>query len=212
MSSDLPSDARSSATDPARELGLAAQLRIRGAPLVEALERHRPGAREHAEATASYAFATAVELGFERHRCEISRETAMLHEIGQVYVPVAVLARPAGERDELEAAAFASHFEAGYRLARGAGIPEDVCGWILRARERHDGGGPERLAGDAVPVESRIIRAACACHTAIAAGEAEGRAPHERAIAALEAGAAGELDPRVAVALGGVVRRAAGVG
>ena len=86
MSSDLPSDGPSAPPErPARarpDLDLASLLRLRGAPLLDALDRHLPGARDHAEATASYAFAAAVGLGFDRAQCEVAREVAVLHEIG----------------------------------------------------------------------------------------------------------------------------------
>jgi HD-GYP domain-containing protein (c-di-GMP phosphodiesterase class II) len=217
MSSDHPSDARSSA---ARESGggaaagtapdLTSLLRARGAPLIEALERHLPGAREHAEGTAAYAFAASVELGFERTQCEVAREAAKLHEIGQVYVPAGVLAKPASERDAAETGQVDAHYEAGYRLARGAGVPEYACGWLLRARERYDGAGPEGLAADRIPIESRLIRAACACETALSAPpDTAGPLPHRHAILELGSRAGNELDPRVAAALTAVIERAA---
>ena len=206
MSSDPPSDAPSHPPEP--QLGLAAVLRIRGLPLLEALERHLPGAREHAEATASYAFAIAAELGFDRAQCEVARETAQLHEVGQVYVPVAVLAKRPDDRDEAERLQFEAHYEAGYRLARGAGIPENACGWLLRLRERFDGSGPERLTGDEIPMESRMIRTACVGQTALAAS-ATG-SPHRDALAELGARAGGELDPKTVAALAAILERAVG--
>jgi HD-GYP domain-containing protein (c-di-GMP phosphodiesterase class II) len=211
MSSDLPSAARSSPAETGDSAaGLAALLRSRGAPLVDALERHQPGAREHAEGTASYAFAAAVELGFERPQCEVAREAAMLHEVGLLYVPVAVLARPATERDEAQAASWTEHYEAGYRLANGAGIPDHACGWLLRARERYDGAGPEGLVADAIPIEARIIRAACTCDTALAGASGAGPKPAVgRAMARLADSAGGELDPRVVAALSAILERAA---
>jgi HD-GYP domain-containing protein (c-di-GMP phosphodiesterase class II) len=139
MSSDRPNVAPSSPAEPALE----ALLRERGAPLLEALERHLPGAREHADGTASYAFVAAVAIGFDRTQCGVAREAARLHEIGLVYVPLETLLRPDSARDDADKAAVESHFEAGYRLARGAGLPDVACGWLLRARERFDGGGPE---------------------------------------------------------------------
>src|SRR4051812_23245376 len=170
MSSDRPNAGPSSPAEP----GLEALLRERGAPLLEALERHLPGAREHADGTASYAFVAAVAIGFERTQCEVAREAARLHEIGLVYVPAEVLLRPVSARDDSDEAAFESHFEAGYRLARGAGLPEAACGWLLRARERFDGGGPEGLSGGRIPIESRLIRAACVCQTTLSAGALPG--------------------------------------
>jgi HD-GYP domain-containing protein (c-di-GMP phosphodiesterase class II) len=205
MSSDRQSADRSSQA----EARLAALLRERGAPLLEALERHLPGAREHADGTASYAFVGAVAIGFDRTQCDVAREAARLHEIGLVYVPSEVIARPVSARDDDEIATYETHFEAGYRLARGAGLPDVACGWLLRARERFDGGGPEGLAGGRIPIESRLIRAACVCQTALAAGALPGEpsAP-ERATAALSRQAAAELDPAIVAALTGVLERA----
>jgi HD-GYP domain-containing protein (c-di-GMP phosphodiesterase class II) len=208
MSSDLPSGAPSRPPDP--QLGLAAVLRIRGLPLLEALERHFEGSREHAEATASYAFAIAAELGFDREQAEVAREAAQLHEVGQVYVPAVVLAKQASDRDPEEAEAVETHYEAGYRLARGAGIPENACGWLLRLRERYDGEGPEGLAGEEIPIESRMIRAACKAQTALSAPAVEN--PHRHAITELGNAAGTELDPKVVAALIAVLDRAAGEG
>ncbi len=188
---------------------LATVVRDRGAPLIEALEAHLSGAAEHAEGTAAYAFVAAVELGFDRGRCQLAGETARLHEIGLVYVPAEVAAKAPSERDATEAAAFEGHYEAGYRLARGAGIPDEVCGWLLRQRERNDGSGPEGLEGDAIPVEARLIRAACVCQSALATTDpADQRSALERAKAALAAAAGSELDPQVVAALTSVLGRA----
>jgi HD-GYP domain-containing protein (c-di-GMP phosphodiesterase class II) len=210
MSSDPRSADPSPEAAAGAERGLAPLLRSRGGPLVEALERHVPGARVHAQGTASYAFAAAVGVGFERAQCEVAREAAMLHEIGAIYVPAPIAAKPASERDDREAAIWDQHYEAGYRLARGAGVPEHVCGGILRARERFDGAGPERLEGERIPIESRLIRAACTCQTAPSAtAAAGGPEPLAVTIEALAAQAGSELDPRVVAALTSILERAA---
>ncbi len=203
-------DRRSAAPSSPADPGLAALLRERGAPLLEALERHLPGAREHADGTASYAFVAAVAIGFDRTQCEVAREIARLHEIGLVYVPSEVLARPASARDDDEIRAYDGHFEAGYRLARGAGLPEMASGWLLRARERFDGKGPEGIADARIPIESRLIRAACVCQTELSTptlpGELSGS---ERATVELSRQAGAQLDPSVVAALTGVLERAA---
>ena len=204
MSSDRQSDAPSPRPD---ELGPL--VRSRGAPLLEALTEHVPDAEEHADATASYAFIAAVELGFGRERCELYRDVTRLHEIGVVYVPAEIASKPASARTAAEAATFEGHYEAGYRLARGAGIPERVCGWLLRQRERFDGSGPEGLAGERVPIESRLMRAACVCQTALVAAEpGDARSPLARAQEALDGAAGTELDPQVVRALTALLQRA----
>jgi HD-GYP domain-containing protein (c-di-GMP phosphodiesterase class II) len=176
--------------------------------LVEALERHLPGSREHAAATSSYAFAAAAGLGFNRARCEVVREAAMLHGIGLIYVPAEIAAKPARQRDEAETATWERHYEAAYQLARGAGILEEVCGWLLRVRELYDATGPERLPGTQIPVESRLIRAACVCETALATPPGD-LLPARAAIEKLAGRAGGELDPKVAAALIAILDRAA---
>jgi HD-GYP domain-containing protein (c-di-GMP phosphodiesterase class II) len=214
MSSDRPSDAPSSpaeATAPPEAEGqdLAALVRSRGAPLLEALERHLPGSRDRAAATASFAFAGAAELGFGRAGSELSREVAMLHEIGLIYVPAEIAAKPPDQRDALDTATWATHYEAAYQLARGAGIPDNVCGWLLRVRERYDGSGPERIPATAIPIESRLIRGAWVCETTIATASGD-LPPARAAIKDLIRRAGGELDPRVVVALVAMLDRAAG--
>jgi HD-GYP domain-containing protein (c-di-GMP phosphodiesterase class II) len=210
MSSDRPSDARLRQPDGGAAVEEAAALvRARGAPLIEAVEQHLPGAEDHAEGTGAYTFVAAVELGFDRGACQLAAEAAKLHEVGLVYVPAEVIAKRPRERDAAEAETFAGHFEAGYRLAHGAGIPEQVCGWLLRQRERFDGGGPEGLAGDRIPIEARMIRAACLCQSALAgAGQGDQALGLDRARALLDAAAGSELDPAVAAALEAVLRRA----
>jgi HD-GYP domain-containing protein (c-di-GMP phosphodiesterase class II) len=185
MSSDPPSDAPS----PAPDSDPAGTLRIRGEPLLEALASRSQPARDHSDSVAAYAFAAAVELGLDREVCELTREAARLHEIGQVY---------AVHQEEL-----GSLQEEAARLARGAGVSGEICGWLLRTRERFDGAGLEGLAGEAIPIQSRLIRAACALQVALAEsgpGDAAER---------LGSQAGTELDPHVVEALVAVVARAA---
>jgi putative two-component system response regulator len=207
MSSDPPSAGPSSTPDPGAgaepEPGRAAIVEALGSPLVDALETHLPGARRHAESTAGFAFAASVDLGHGRERAELIREAAKLHDVGMVYVPVAILRRPPEELDPAERTLIDSHLEAAYRLTLGAGIPEDVCGWILRTRERWSGGGPEGLAGEAIPLESRMIRVACAADLMLAS------LGSEQTIASLRAAAGSELDPPVVEVLSGVLTRVA---
>ena len=194
MSSDPPSDGPSATPE---------QIAALGSTLLDALERHLPGARAHAESTGAYALATAEELGIRRERAELVRETAKLHDVGMVYVPGEVLRKPHGELTEDERAAVTSHIEAGSLLALGAGIPAGVCEWILHTRERWDGGGPAGLAQEAIPVESRVVRVACAADLMLAATE------REATVAGLRAAAGGELDPLAVSAITKVLNRAA---
>ena len=194
------------------EPGDVSLVEIRGLALLDALERRAAGSREHADAVATYAFATAAELGLERSRCELIREVARLHEVGRLYVPSRVVSR---RRDELavgELEQVEQSTAAGAELARGAGVPEEACEWILATRERYDGLGPAGLRADEIPLPSRIVRVACAYHelTQRAAGgplvRDEGRA---LTLSELRGAAGTILDGVVVEALACVVTRAA---
>jgi HD-GYP domain-containing protein (c-di-GMP phosphodiesterase class II) len=188
----------------------AALVEERGAVLLDALERHLPGSREHADAVAGYAFAIAAELGLDRGGAELVREAARLHEVGVVYVPAALLARPPERLSPAEAALVASHPAYGARLAEGAAVPEPVPEWIAAAAERFDGTGPLGLAGDRIPLQGRIIRVACACDSLLARPARPGEARAAAAVAGLRDGGETELDPRVVEATSAIIRRAAG--
>jgi HD-GYP domain-containing protein (c-di-GMP phosphodiesterase class II) len=192
-------------------VSVATLVKARGVALLDALELHLPGARDHADGTASYAFAAAAELGLDRERAEAVRETARLHEVGKVYVPTGALRGDPSALDANEHSVADTHPGRGAELARGAGVPEEACKWIAATAERFDGGGPGGFGGEDIPVEARIIRVACACDaglsTLLPPGWTEG--PAAVAIERLRAATGTELDPRVVEALVGVLNRAA---
>ncbi len=212
MSWDPQSGAPSSAADLAggsAQADPAELARARGATLLDALEDHRRGSREHAEATASYAFAAAVELAFEREHAEAVRETARLHEVGMIYVPAGVLAASPEQRSAEGRALIDAHPGYGAELALGAGVPAEICAWIGATAERFDGRGPAGLAGERIPLESRIVRVACACDSALTTPQPGGTPAEHRTAAfqVLRAAAGRELDPRVVEALAGMLDR-----
>lgn len=178
--------------------GLAALVALRGAPLLEGLESHASGAAAHANATASSAFIAATRLGLPGEEAQLVREVARLHEVGMVY--------GSPQSDD-------PRYEDGAALARGAGLPEEFCAWILHARERFDGRGPGKLSGEEIPRASRIIRAACRS-SAISApgGDARAEPEEERwgdAVRVLRREAGRELDPEVVAALVAVLEQLA---
>jgi HD-GYP domain-containing protein (c-di-GMP phosphodiesterase class II) len=145
-------------------------VRDRGADLLAALDARLPGLQRHAEETARWALAISAELRLPLATALAVRETARLHAIGLLYVKADVAAHgdreeSADERDALDAQA-----EAAARLASGAGLPAAACIWLEHWRERFEGGGPKNLYGGAIPLESRIIRAACTYAHELAGG------------------------------------------
>lgn len=206
----MSSDPLNAGPSPAPEASRAELVRSRGAALLDGLEKHVPGSREHAEASGSYAFATAVELGLGRSEAELCREIAKLHDIGQMYVPSEVLSKPSGTLTAAEREQLDSHFEAGAHLALGAGLPDDVCAGLQQQRERYDRRGPDGLARDDIPIAARITRAACLCDRILARADSalgSGERRVRNAIDELRGAAGRELDPVVVEALAAVLSR-----
>ena len=175
----------------------AERTRARGASLLEALEGHMPTATARGEIAARLARSIASEA--ESPDADLIGEAARLGEVGKLYVPADHLFAPRASLDEKGRAALASHFEHGHALARGAGVPDRACAWILNARERWDGAGPTGLAAEDIPLGSRVI-AICQTYLdapALAADPDDDAAadPRERALASLAELSGTALDP-----------------
>ena len=92
-------------------------------------------------------------------RVERMRVAGVLHDIGKLGVADAVLQKPGALTDE-EWEEMRRHAELGARILAHANLP-DIASWVLAHHERLDGGGyPHGLAGDAIPLEARILAVA----------------------------------------------------
>jgi len=124
--------------------------------LVLALDAKDPPSRNHSDRVARYAQALGERLGFDPRRLERLVAAALLHDIGVLGVPDALLQRD----DELlphELDVVREHAVIGARVLEAAGLHE-IAPWVRHHHERIDGRGyPDGLMGDSIPLESRII-------------------------------------------------------
>ena len=87
---------------------------------------------------------------------------APLHDMGKIAIPDAVLMK-AGKLDEAEMAVMRRHPRIGHELLSGSQNRFIQVGAMiaLRHHERYDGSGyPDGLAGEAIPLEARIVAVA----------------------------------------------------
>ena len=90
-------------------------------------------------------------------RLEGLRVAALLHDIGKVCIPMAILAKPAKLSTE-EMALMKMHSEAGYEIVKNVPFTWPVKEIILQHHERIDGTGyPHGLKGDDILLEAKIL-------------------------------------------------------
>jgi HD-GYP domain-containing protein (c-di-GMP phosphodiesterase class II) len=98
----------------------------------------------------------ARELGWTHDRVERVRLAGVLHDVGKLGVPDAILFKP-GPLDDDEWSEMRRHAEVGAQILEHAGL-SDVAGWVLAHHERPDGRGyPQGLHADAIPPEALIL-------------------------------------------------------
>ncbi|HEX5620190.1 MAG TPA: diguanylate cyclase [Solirubrobacteraceae bacterium] len=155
----------------------------------------------HAEAVADIAGQVAARLGLPDTLVLRCRLGGWLHDVGKATIPERILAKP-GPLDEAEWAVMRTHPVIGEEIVLGAGAVRDAAAAVRHHHERYDGTGyPDRLAGDAIPIEARIVAAADA-YAAMTADRpySAARTPQE-AMAELRRCSGSQLDPRVVAAL-----------
>jgi putative nucleotidyltransferase with HDIG domain len=104
--------------------------------------------------------AIGTALGLEAHELDVLSQAAMLHDIGKIAVPDAVLLKE-GKLEPTEWIVMKSHAEEGARIIERLGYLDEVVPAIRHHHERPDGRGyPAGLRGDEIPVPARIIHVA----------------------------------------------------
>jgi len=125
--------------------------------LVQALEARDAYTRGHSENVTRYAVGIAEAMELTPRNVEIIRRGAMVHDIGKIGVPDAILQKP-GKLTPEELATMQSHPLAGVRILQEMSAMELELPLVRCHHERWDGHGyPEGIAGEAVPLGARII-------------------------------------------------------
>lgn len=166
--------------------------------LVSSLELREPYTAGHSRRVAAYSMLAADRLGLREPAFLRALEAgALLHDVGKIGVPDAVLLKT-GVLDDAEWETMRRHPENGATLARGADALERAAPVIAAHHERYDGRGyPAGLMGEAIPLGARIVAAADVYDALTTARPYKRAFSHDEAVAYLcdQAGAA--LDERV---------------
>jgi two-component system, cell cycle response regulator len=169
--------------------------------LVSMLRERDPGLASHLDGVADLADAVGRKLGLDDTQLERLRGGAELHDVGKSAIPEAILTK-AGPLDDVEWAFIKRHTLIGERIVAAAQALEPVARIVRSTHERWDGSGyPDELAGEEIPLESRIITACDAYDAMVADRSYRGALSDRAARAQLRACAGTQFDPVVVDAL-----------
>ncbi len=125
--------------------------------LLRALEERNPTLHAHVRDVAQLAVQTAINLGLSADEVDDVRHAAELHDVGKVAIPDAILDKP-GPLDDDEWLFIRRHTVIGERIVTAAPALNGVGALVRSSHENFDGTGyPDQLAGEDIPLGSRII-------------------------------------------------------
>jgi len=120
---------------------------------VEARDRYTI---HHAERVGRYAQAIGRAFGLDSEDCELLYEGGVLHDLGKIAIPDAILQKP-GPLTDTEFALMRTHSAEGERICLSLRSVAQFLPIIRHHHERIDGGGyPDHLFAQAIPLGARI--------------------------------------------------------
>jgi diguanylate cyclase (GGDEF)-like protein len=135
------------------------QLRVLANALALAVDTKDSYTQSHCQTVSNLCAAIGAEMGLDGERLSRLRLAGLLHDVGKIGIPDAILRKPAAltaaEYEEMK-----THSVLGESIVLAAEMPERAR-WVRHHHERIDGTGyPDGLAGGEIPLESRIIHVA----------------------------------------------------
>jgi putative nucleotidyltransferase with HDIG domain len=153
---------------------------------------------EHCKSVVRLALEMADQLRLSPERQRNLEFAALLHDVGKIAIPKEIINKP-GKLDPHEWTIIKTHTLEGQKMLERVGGFMRQVGLIVRSHhERWDGGGyPDGLAGEAIPLEARII-SCCDTWNAMRTDRPYRKAlDYDVAVAELASNAGQQFDPHV---------------
>jgi putative nucleotidyltransferase with HDIG domain len=128
--------------------------------LVEALDLRDAETQGHSLRVVEFTAEIALALGIGGGDLIEVRRGALLHDVGKIGIPDAILRKP-GKLNEEEWVEMRKHPDLGYQMLSGIKFLDTPREIVLSHQERFDGTGyPRKLAGEKIPLGARVFAVA----------------------------------------------------
>jgi hypothetical protein len=174
--------------------------------LLAALDARDRYTGRHSEAVVQLAVRVARDLGMSERFVDEVMQVALLHDIGKIGIPDAILGKP-GPLDQDDWVIMRTHPVIAARIVASIDSLAGLEAAIRAEHERYDGRGyPDGLTHDQIPLASRITFACDAYHAMISARPYRTAMDATCAATELRVNAGKQFDPEVVGALLRVVK------
>lgn len=166
--------------------------------LADAIDAKDSYTKGHSGRVAEYSREIAKRYGYSPERQEEIYMMGLLHDVGKIGVPDAVINKPGKLNDE-EFALIKAHPVRGARILQNIEEMPQLATGARWHHERFEGRGyPDGLAGEEIPEEARIIAVADAYDAMTSNRSYRGVIPQDVVKSELEKGSGTQFDPRFA--------------
>jgi len=165
--------------------------------LIQALDLRDTETQGHSMRVVEYAVELARRLRVPEQDLVEIRRGALLHDIGKIGIPDAILRKP-GKLDASEWEIMRRHPELGYNILAGVHFLEQAREIVLSHQEWYDGNGyPRRLRGDGIPLGARVFAVADTLDAMMSTRPYRPGLPYEVARREIQDFSGRQFDPRV---------------
>jgi len=152
----------------------------------------------HSERVAWLSRQLAEAAGLDPYTVERVYLSGLVHDVGKIGVPEAVLSKPGKLTDE-EFDMIKAHPEIGARILKDIRQMQDLLPGVLHHHERYDGRGyPHKIAGQDIPLFGRLICLADSFDAMSSTRTYRQAMPLEKVLAEVERCAGTQFDPELA--------------
>ncbi len=166
--------------------------------IANTVDKKDPLAAQHSNNVAWFAVEIAKRMGWEGDELYNLQNLALIHDIGNIGVPDTII-RKNGPLTDSEYDALKKHTSYGKNILQDMTVIKKAAEVAETHHERYDGSGyPHGLAGDQIPIESRIIAVADAFDSMTSDRAFRKKLGTEEILRQFEEGRGTQFDPAMA--------------